>query len=183
MNPMSALFAIPSNGIYALGVLLSAGMISGTGSYIYLHTKNNSQEIKIAQENYATSVDELDLQTTIGMQLRDQIEQARLRVEKYPELQNSSEYNQRSAKIASAAENAGIRIDALQPSEQQTEGRVSWIPIMCAGEGTADSMMSWLEELQKTQPDIVLQSFGIESEDPEKQLRLRLLFRWYVLAG
>ena len=97
-------------------------------------------------------------------------------------LDRASSYNQRSAMIASVAESSGIRIDTLQPEEQRTEGRVSWIPIVCTGEGGVDSLMSWIETLEKEWPDIVVQSLSIDTGSADGLVRLGVVFRWYVLA-
>jgi Tfp pilus assembly protein PilO len=182
MKPFDTLLAIPVGGLNALGVLMVVGMVASTGSYVYYHMSSRTDEVTLARSSYSDSMTELKSQAVSGMQLREQVELIQARVSEQPQLHRSTEYNNRSANIAASAEMSGIRIDNLQPEEQVTEGRVSWIPIICTGEGSVDSLMEWIDQMEQEWPDIVVQSIRVDSGEPGDQFRLNLLFRWYVLV-
>jgi Tfp pilus assembly protein PilO len=182
LKPIDSLLAIPEKGIHALGVIFVAGMIVGTGSYIYSQMTSRSSEMDIARTIFTQSRSELQTHASSGVLLRDQVGSLQERVDHQPQLVSAAEYNSRSANIAASAEQAGIRIDVLQPEEQQSEGLVSWIPVQCSGHGSVDSLMSWIEQMEESWPDIVVHSIGIDTGESDGQFRLQLLFRWYVLV-
>lgn len=173
---------IPVLWVHTLGAVIVLGMLGTTGYLFWDHFQQTTLRRAQTQVLYSTTRAELDKQSSIADSLGTQAEDLRTRVESLPTLRSPDGYNHLSAEIASLAEESGIRIDVLQPEEQETRGRISWIPIQCIGEGSVDAMLEWLDVLERQWPDIVVESLDISSDESGSVIRLEALFRWYVLA-
>lgn len=157
-------------------------MVSGATWIVYQTIEQGASLSSLTQVEHAQSILKLSEQTESSIDLHTQIEKFQHRVDSLPTLEPASAYNKRSAIIASIAEDSGVRIDALQPETQQSEGRVSWLPISCDGAGQIDAIMKWMNSLEQGWPDTVVQSISIDSGLSDGLIRVRIVFRWYVLA-
>ncbi|MCA9303860.1 MAG: type 4a pilus biogenesis protein PilO [Phycisphaerales bacterium] len=173
---------IPILWIHSAGAAVTAGMVGITGYLYWSHFKQTTLSKAEAQVLYSTTRAEFEKQSSISDTLQSQVKELRSRVESLPKLSSADSYNKLSAEIASLAESSGVRIDVLQPDEQETQGRIAWVPIECQGEGSVDALLQWIDALERQWPDIVLESLDVVSDETGQTLRLDALFRWYVLA-
>ena len=182
MSNEKAASAIPVLWIHAIGACSVVGMLGVTGYLLWSQYQQVNTRQSQTRVLYSTTNAELEKQSRIAGSLAAQAGELRERVESLPSLRGPDGYNLLSAEIASLAEESAIRIDVLQPEQQESRGRVSWIPIRCAGEGSMNAIMEWIDALEQQWPDIVVDSLDIISDESGSDLRLEALFRWYVLA-
>lgn len=181
-NPSSKANKLPVGWIHCVGCVGVVGMIALTAYLYWAHFQETTLYQAQSKAVYSTTRAELDKQTQIAMHLAEQERALLERVASLPKLQSPEGYNQLSAQVAQLAERSGIQIDVLQPEDKQVQGRISWIPIRCAGEGSVDSLLAWLDEFELKWPDIVIESINVGSDESGAVVRLEALFRWYVLA-
>jgi hypothetical protein len=173
---------LPIGWIHAAGAVGVLAMIALTAYLSWARFQESTLYQAHSKAVYSTTRAELDKQSEIARRLAEQERALLDRVASLPKLQKQDGYNMLSAQIADLAEDAGIQIDELQPEDKQVQGRISWVPIRCAGEGSVDTLLAWLDELETQWPDIVIESINVGSDESGGMVRLEALFRWYVLA-
>ena len=172
---------MPIMWIHGAGIIAVVGILGVTGYLFWSNFQQTTLRRAQTQTLYSTTHAELEKQSSIAHALGMQAETLRAHTESLPTLRSAGGYNHLSSEIASLAESSGIRIDVLQPEQQVSSGKISWIPIRCAGSGSIAAIMAWLDALEQQWPDIVVDSLEVVSDESGSSLRLDALFRWYVL--
>lgn len=167
--------------IHIIGAIASVVVLMASGYTVLSSWRSRELGIKAYQRELALVSDELSTAQRVRGRLLNQVADLESDAKSYDTVQSPQSINQLAVKIVALAEKYGLQLDQFEPSGPIANGTNLVQPIAMQAAAPYESVISWLDELHRSLPDIHVVALSIRSQGAgTASVNTNIQLNWYI---